>query len=150
MLGGEAGVRKLAEALLNYLEAGCIIVSTVYPEALLPYLEAYVSFTCILRTHPLILMQRLTARGWPRLKILENTVAEATNYYSEVLWEHRDMVVEVDTTNSSASQAVDEIFDDLYKWRMGFRVDWLSDPTVAEALPKWLRELDTYEEGLAQ
>jgi adenylate kinase len=144
-----SGIEVLSDILLEYRRKGCIIAATTYPEVFIDSLEDALPFICILRTHPLVLEERLSARSWPRAKILENVIAEATNYYAEVLWDRSDMVFEVDTTNRNPSSSVDELLALVESWRTGFYKDWLTDPRVLEVLPKWMRELDTYKERLS-
>lgn len=139
----------LADAIVEVArKAGCVVVSTVYPEALIEYLESFTPFIVILRTNPLILEKRLSKRGWPRSKIVENLIAESTNYYTEKLWERRDMVIEFDTTRSRPRAAALDILRLVEAWSVGFRIDWLSDPRVVEKLAEWMWELDSDDYGL--
>ena len=134
----------LANAIVEIArKAGCVVVSTVYPEALIWHVESYTPFIVILRTNPLILEKRLSKRGWPRSKIVENLIAESTNYYTEKLWERRDMVIEFDTTYSRPRAAALEILRLVEAWNVGFHIDWLSDPQIVEKLAEWMRELDS-------
>ena len=147
----EGSEDKLVEVIIERASSrGCAIVATVYPDIILPRVEEYAPFAVILRTNPLHLLSRLEAKGWPRVKILENIVAEALNVIYDGLEDYFDMIIEVDTTNVKVEEAVDEILRKLEAWDTGPRIDWTVRDEVLEALPKWLRELDLYKERLAQ
>ncbi|MEB3816853.1 MAG: AAA family ATPase [Desulfurococcales archaeon] len=147
-LAGVGGLEALVNGMRGLLDSNCIILVSVYPEALIPLTEEESIAVIILRLNPLSLEERLKARGWPRAKVLENVIAEATNYYHDVLQEYEDMVIEIDTTRKTPKAVTEEALERLLSMDAGFKVDWLEDPAIIEALSKWLHEFDLYKERL--
>ncbi|MEB3780605.1 MAG: AAA family ATPase [Desulfurococcales archaeon] len=143
---------KALKVIVNLLRnAACYVVETHYPSLWIEAVESYIPFIILLRTHPLLLYDRLRMKGWPEPKIVENAVAEATNVIAEELYEWRHMVLEVDTTNRDPIGVMDDLFNSLYEWRTGIRIDWLSrDESLTSIVSKWLIDLDRYKYGFRE
>lgn len=62
--------------------------------------------TVVLRCDPLVLAERLRARGWAEAKVRENVEAEAMSVIAE---ECEGVVYEIDTTKRSAEEVAAEI-----------------------------------------
>ncbi len=122
----------------------CMVVATPTPGIWLEAVDEYVAAVALLRCNPLVLEERLSKRGWPRDKIVENVVAEAFGEYAEGLaW--FDAVFEVDTTNTSAEEAVARILDLVREWRTGVLIDWLSLDEVASYVTRLLASFNPHE-----
>lgn len=136
-------IRSLTES------GGCYVVSTLHPTLWLEAVGDSIVFIILLRCHPVTLMGRLESRGWGRVKVLENVIAEALNVIAEELLEYEDSVLEIDTTNLTVEGVVDVVLSKLGSWDTGVRIDWLSlDDTLVEFVTKLVHELDLYKERL--
>ena len=141
---------RITESLVKLLEKRCVVLATVYPEILVDKLDPYLASIILLRVHPLELERRLKRRAWPERKIIENLVAEATNYYHEALAGYESCTLEVDVTHREPDVNVSNVLELLSKWSTGFRIDWLLDEKVVEALSRWLNRLYPNEDRLPQ
>jgi adenylate kinase len=65
-----------------------------------------VDFTILLRCDPLVLKQRLKAKGWPSEKIKENVGAEILDVIKVEAYEVLEKVYEIDTTSKSPEEVV--------------------------------------------
>lgn len=108
--------------------SGEVVFTTHYPE-ILPKNIVHAVF--ILRTHPLVLEERLLNRGWSRRKVDENVMAEILGVvaYSalEVFGEER--VYEIDTTTKRPEEVAEAICRAIrgeITLEPGVRIDWLS------------------------
>jgi len=108
--------------------SGEVVFTTHYPE-ILPKNIVHAVF--ILRTHPLVLEERLLNRGWSRRKVDENVMAEILGVvaYSalEVFGEER--VYEIDTTTKRPEEVAEAICRAIrgeMALEPGVRIDWLS------------------------
>jgi len=139
-----AAIDKLVDALLVLAREGCLIVETVYPEELLEReeLNLQTPLVVLLRTRPEVLCERLRSRPWPRDKIMENCLAEAFGEIAVALKPYEDMVIEIDTTRVQPGEALERLLDKLEKWETGLRIDWISDPEIAEYAVRLASALD--------
>ena len=146
----ESLASRVLAHLRSLLKHRCIILPTIYPSLFLDdeLLSTNVPFIVLLRTHPLELYTRLSARKWPEPKVIENCVAEAFNTVAEELKGYEDFVVEVDTTGASASDSTEAVLAKLAGWEVGIRIDWMSDDKVVEAVSRWLSRIDFHYHGV--
>jgi adenylate kinase len=129
-------------------ERGCFVVSSLHPTLWLNGIQDHVIFVVLLRCHPRVLLDRLESRGWGRAKVLENVIAESFNVIAEELLDYEDMVLEVDTSNKSVGELVEEVLAKLDTWDTGVKIDWLSlDEGLVEFVTRLVHELDLYKEG---
>ena len=80
----------------------------------------------ILRAHPKLIGERLKERGYSKGKIAENVEAELVDVCLLEAIDENENIIEVDTTNKSPEEVVEEILDFLnrgIKRRVGI-VDW--------------------------
>jgi len=140
---------RMREIIEKVLEKTCVVLATVYPEALVGEIDEYLALIVLLRVHPFVLERRLRARAWPEKKIIENLVAEATNYYHDVLLDYKNCTIEVDATSGNPNDLVSTILNRVERWDVGFRIDWLLDDGVVESLGNWLNRLDPSEDRLS-
>jgi adenylate kinase len=108
--------------------SGDVFIETHYPE-LLP--SSLVSAVFVLRTHPLVLEERLLKRGWSRRKVNENVMAEILGVvaYSAVEAFEPSRVYEIDTTTTSPEEVADVICRAIrgeITLKSGVSIDWLS------------------------
>jgi len=122
----------------------CLVVAAPTPGLWLDAVEEYVAFVALLRTDPRVLEERLSRRGWPRDKVVENVVAEAFGEYAEALSEF-DAVFEVDTTRLSPEESVDRLLGLIREWRAGVSIDWLGLEEVASYVSKLLASFNPHE-----
>ncbi|BAN90781.1 adenylate kinase family protein [Aeropyrum camini] len=125
---------------LRSLDIGCWVVSTVTPSLWLESLGLEVALVVLLRTNPLLLEERLEARGWPRGKVVENVVAEA---FGEIAWElveygFESATIEVDTSLRSPRDVAREVFDRAERWDTGISIDWFESVEVASRVAELL------------
>ncbi len=73
----------------------------------------------VLRTRPSVLYERLSARGYPEDKVMENVMAEALDYCLLKAEERYKHVIQVDTTGKSVEDVVEQILRG-----KGDEVDW--------------------------
>ena len=140
----EDAVNVAARLLSN----GCHIMETLYPDLWVSALHDRIPLILYLRTHPLELCARLRKRDWRDAKVMENCAAEALNTLNDYLYVHSDMVVEVDTTNVSPEDTVDNIWRMISSWTVGLTIDWLQiDPDLLEHVSRWLASIDAYGYG---
>lgn len=90
-----------------------------------------VKVAIVLRLDPLILKERLEARGYPVRKVMENVEAEILDYVlvSAVDNFGEDKVYEIDTTGKDANKVIEDIMKIIGKKCINFRpgkVDWLT------------------------
>lgn len=102
----EEEVRERLRALLA--EGGNFVLEGHWGD-LVP--EEYVRIVIVLRTHPLVLMERLRKKGYKETKIKENAQAELLDYCLIKAVEEfgYERVFEVDNTNSNMNVVVEEI-----------------------------------------
>jgi len=80
----------------------------------------------VLRTHPRLIGERLTERGYSREKVGENVEAEFVDVILVEALEENENVIEVDTTGKTPEEVVNEILELIEKGvkkRVGV-VDW--------------------------
>ena len=124
------GVRTAYEMLR---EAGMpVIPETVYPSLWLEVGEKDIVFIVLLRTNPFVLYERLAKRGWPPEKVAENVLAEILGVIAGDIANYWHMVFEVDSTGKSARRVIEELYDKILKWDVGFKIDWLASEDVTE------------------
>lgn len=103
----------------------------------------------VLRIDPEELEKRLKQRGWSRIKILENIVAEILSVCTaNAIKEHGvSKVVEIDATNKSIETIIREIMMALEnKLPIGPRIDWFERKSL-EIIEKYLKELEELEKN---
>lgn len=90
----------------------------------------YVDYVIVIRTHPLVLMERLRNKGYNEGKIKENTQAELLDYCLikavEVFGEEK--VFEYDNTKEGVEESVDEIIK-IIKEGVGLKpgsINWIN------------------------
>lgn len=128
---------------------GCFVVNTLHPVLWIDSAYDNVIFTLLLRCNPRVLLNRLNSRGWSRVKVIENVLAEAFNVIAEELLEYEDLVLEVDTSHGVIDRVMDETLSKLESWDTGIRIDWLSlDSGVIDLVTQLVHELDLYKERL--
>ncbi|MGQ9759846.1 MAG: adenylate kinase family protein [Candidatus Methanomethylicaceae archaeon] len=73
--------------------------------------KEYVKWVIVLRTHPLVLMERLKKRGYKDKKVMENVQAELLDYCLIKAVEKfgDDIVFEIDSTNFDLDELVNQI-----------------------------------------
>lgn len=111
-----------------YRNSGAMIIASHYIE-ILP--KELFELIIVLRRNPFELINILKQRGWPDSKIAENIEAELLSMCTlNVLEEFgEEIVVEIDITNKSINEIVDEIANILYGTKSlthGLRIDWAS------------------------
>ena len=84
-----------------------------------------VDFAVILRCDPLVLEERLGAKGWPEAKIKENVGAEILDVIKIEAFEVMDKVYEIDTTNKSSEDVADAIEGVMEGNYEEPKIDWL-------------------------
>jgi adenylate kinase len=80
----------------------------------------------VIRTHPKIIGERLSERGYPKKKISENVEAELVDVCLVEAIDKHENVIEVDATNKSPEEVASEILELLNKGikrKIGI-VDW--------------------------
>ncbi len=134
----------LLREVKNATRDGCTVLATHYPSLFLDNdeMNVLIPFVVLLRTHPLELERRLTAKGWPRRKVVENVMAEALSAVAQELIDYDSMVIEVDTTGLRPHEAAENVLAKLATWDVGISIDWLSCNRVTELLDRWSLELD--------
>ncbi len=138
---------RLLRSIEQKLAPGCTVLPTHYPSVFLDDegFNGLVPFALLLRLNPSVLLDRLTKRGWPRKKVLENVMAEALGSVAQELEPYSDMVIEVDATDKGPDDVVEELFNKLTLWDVGINVDWLSDDRLVPLVVRWGLELDSNE-----
>ena len=130
----------------------CIVLETVYPSLWLSYkdLDYEISLIILLRAHPVEVYNRLKTRNWPEQKVVENALSEAFNIIAEELLDVSHDVLEIDTSQKTARQSLDLLYDKLEEWRTGISIDWMSYPDVQDLVARWSirMDLDKYRLGL--
>ena len=130
----------------------CIVLETVYPSLWLSYkdLDYEISLIILLRAHPVEVYNRLKTRNWPEQKIVENALSEAFNIIAEELLDVSHDVLEIDTSQKTARQSLDLLYDKLEEWRTGISIDWMSYPDVQDLVARWSirMDLDKYRLGV--
>lgn len=138
----EDKVRQAIESLAKKYER--VIISSHYGE-LTP--RNLVEKIIVLRLDPEELEKRLEQRGWNRIKIIENIVAEILSVCTaNALREHGiDKIIEIDTTNKNIETIINEIIRALEnKVPKRPRIDWFERKPL-EVLEKYLKELESLE-----
>ncbi|MCE4602246.1 MAG: hypothetical protein F7C08_02385 [Desulfurococcales archaeon] len=139
----DKGIKAAREAVTG---EGCTLVATLYPSLWMDAVGELVPFILLLRTHPRTLCNRLSSRGWPEAKIVENCVAEALGIVASEIEEWWHMTVEVDTTRASPEEAGLKALDLVERWHTGVHIDWLSiDEGLVEDLTRWLSGINLNE-----
>lgn len=80
----------------------------------------------VIRTHPKVIGERLSERGYPKRKISENVEAELVDVCLVEAIDKHENVIEVDATNKPPEKVVDEILELLNKGvkrKIGI-IDW--------------------------
>ncbi len=101
-----------------------------------------VEIVFILRTHPAVLRERLTERGYTESKINENVEAEvigvcqldALDSFGEA------KVIEIDTSHKQPSDSVDTILELMKNPVQGDRIDWMQQLEQEGRLEDFLRD----------
>lgn len=116
----------LVDAIINEVEATRkrVIMEGHYID-LVP--SGSVEIVFILRTHPAILRERLTERGYTESKVNENVEAEvigvcqldALDSFGEA------KVIEIDTSHKQPSDSVDTMLEVMKNPAQGNRIDWM-------------------------
>ncbi len=128
----EGRLREHLERLI--VEKGRILVIGHYSEVVPDHLLDKV---VVLRLNPAELYKRLTERGWPPEKIVENVEAELLGVCtSNALSEHpSEKVCEVDVSGKSIEEASREVADVIAGLKpCKTYVDWLSDESLVALL----------------
>ncbi len=139
----EDAVRKFLRS--TYEEVGPYVLESHYAE-IAP--KDIVELVVVIRLDPAKLIDRLLARGWPMKKIAENVEAEllsisTLNAIDEL---GEELVVEVNATDRSIDEVVEEINDILFGLRpaaLGHTIDWLV-MLPRDRLDRVLRFVETY------
>jgi adenylate kinase len=125
----EDNIRKALRKLSSSSNKG-ILVDSHYGEIVDDEITDKV---IVLRLNPLLLLDRLRKRGYPRKKIKENAEAEllGTCTYNALASHPADKVCEVDVTGKSEEEVADEVIK-VIKGVSECRVwiDWLSNEDV--------------------
>ncbi len=122
------------EKIVSFIEehvsrlSGDIVLTTHYPE-ILP--KSIVHAVFILRTHPLVLEERLLNRGWSRRKVDENVMAEILGVvaYNALDVFGEEKIYEIDTTTKYPEEVAETICKAIrgeITLEPGVRIDWLS------------------------
>ncbi len=115
-----------------------LVISLIKPED--------IDKVVVLRLNPKILLERLRLRGWRGRKLCENVLAEILDYFlvESINIFGEDKVIEIDTSNKSINEVVNEIIKLLSssRPRLG-AVSWLSSVDS-----DFLVKLDMCREGL--
>ena len=143
MLLDEERARGAVRTLVSNL-SGCMVVAAPTPGLWIEAAQEYVAFVALLRCDPRVLEERLSSRGWPRDKVVENVLAEAFGEYAEGLLDF-DAVFEVDTTGLAPEEAVSRLLGLVEEWRVGVSIDWLSLDDVASYVSRLLSSFNPHE-----
>ena len=111
---------------LRSLSPSCYVFDTHWVE---PFHIARVAVerVIVLRTEPLVLLERLERRAWPPGKVAENVEAELLGVLStEALEFYNGLVWEVDTTGKSVEESLAEALESLSSTGRRCCIDWLS------------------------
>jgi len=132
-------VKRVKEELREVARDRRVVVETHVIDAI-P--EDLVEVAVILRLDPRILEERLTRRGYARIKVVENVQAELLDacLIEAVRAFGVDRVYEVDTTGKSVEEVVEEVLDVIYGGR-GCKpgtVNWFE--VLGDEAFKYLRE----------
>lgn len=136
-------INKLKKYINSFLRktSTCYVIECIYCDVIDAQL---ISKIIVLRTHPLILRERLSSRGWPERKINENVLAEAlgTITYDMIAVFPHKKIFEVDTTNLNIDKCI-KILHSIIKNNENFlvkyyagRIDWLNDERVLNIIEK--------------
>lgn len=134
----EDAVRRYLRKL--YEDMGPFILDSHYAE-IAP--KEILEIVIVLRLDPLKLLDRLLAKGWPARKVAENVEAEllsipTLNAIDEL---GEEMVLEIDVTNMSINDAVQEIISSVMGEKpkyLGHTIDWLERLPIDKL--EWLIE----------
>ena len=142
-----SGVERIAEEILRLASSSCLLFEVISPRDLLdvPGIEENTTLIILVRARPDLVLDRLLAKGWPWRKAAENALAEAFGVVAEELLEYQHSVVEVDTSNRRPEESAEEVIRRVELWDTGIRVDWLSDPEIAEFASRISSRLDLDE-----
>lgn len=131
----------LVEAILNLIESNDadLIIEGHYID-LVPGNK--VTRVFILRTHPDELQERLKSRSYTKEKVQENLESEifgvcqmdAIDAFGE------DLVYEIDTSESTLEETIEEIMEMLHSKDPPIRYDWMSDLEEVGRLQEFVRD----------
>ncbi len=116
---------EVIKILSNKITNNCVIETIVF-NVLKP---EKIDWVIVLRLHPEELLRRLIERGWKKIKIYNNVFSEILDVIlQEVLKTfNKDRVIEIDTTNKSIDEVINEIIKYISEGKSRFGiVDWLS------------------------
>jgi adenylate kinase len=128
-----ADLKQLQEHLCSLLKnrLGVTII-----EGHLSHLLENLDAVIVLRCHPQVLKQRLSARGYTDAKIRENLVAEALDIILCEAVERHERVYEVNTTSNTPQQTLQQVIEIIknlqhnkqipQKYRPG-SIDWIEE-----------------------
>ena len=141
------GVEKIAEEVLRQVSSSCVLFEVISPRDLLeiPGVDESTTLVILVRARPDKVLERLLAKGWPWKKAAENALAEAFGVVAEELLEYQHSVVEVDTSDKRPEESARAVMEKVELWETGIRVDWLSDPEIAEFVSRLSSRLDLDE-----
>lgn len=90
----------------------------------------------VLRANPLALAERLSLRGWPQRKIVENVEAELLGVVSREAVEcfGEDLVYEIDTSRASVREAVELAYKAVVEGLSSCCIDWLAKLSEEELI----------------
>ncbi|AFZ70975.1 putative nucleoside kinase, CMP and AMP kinase [Caldisphaera lagunensis DSM 15908] len=125
---------ELKEEILKEKGKGLTILVTHYPDVFLDDDRFYLNtlFLILLRTNPKILMDRLNKKGWDEKKVKENVLAEAFNTIAEDIYDYKDIVIEIDTSNENPNNLLDIVFNKINTLDFGIRINWLLNETLID------------------
>lgn len=128
----------------------CTILITHYPDVFLDDDRFYLNtiFVILLRTNPLILMKRLKNKGWDERKIKENVLAEAFNTIAEDIYDYKDMVIEIDTSNLNPEETLDSILNKVNAFDFGISINWLLDESLVDFITSLVDRFNLNNNGI--
>ena len=137
-------IDALKEYINSFLSRStkCFLIECFYCDIIEPH---HVSKIIVLRTHPLILLERLKKRNWPEHKINENILAEALGSitYDMLSFFQKEKIFEIDTSQCRIDECVTLAYKIITSNEKKFldsynagRIDWLSDERVLFLIEK--------------
>ena len=142
---------ELKEEILKEKGEGLTILVTHYPDVFLDDDRFYLNtlFLILLRTNPKSLMDRLKKKGWDEKKVNENVLAEAFNTIAEDIYDYKDMVIEIDTSNENQNNLLDIVFNKIYTLDFGIRINWLLNETLVNFISSLVDSLNFNNNGIS-
>jgi len=124
---GEVDTRKLRSLLTRGLPKSGLVYGHLLPYVLT---RRSLSRVVVLRCDPTVLKERLKARGYPRLQVVENLEAELIGIVSADAFDAygEALATEFDTTRTSPAEAAKKVVELLAAPKMhARRIDWTLD-----------------------